>query len=127
MASFITPLVQFEVLNSIISFLTKDTYKLRLYTGVPGPKGEENLAKENGFQAVTIPQLAGEGEAAAGRKNSTAPEWVEVAGTEVYTHFGLFTDGVGPFLAWGEFTTPISVEKGDTFKINVGQLVIQAS
>jgi hypothetical protein len=94
--------------------------QIRLHIGNPGAEGKNNIAAENTKKAFTFAPIV-----AFSRKSSGAIEWVEVKGKEKYSFFTLWQSAGegGAFMGFGEFSEPISVEIGDTFKIPSGLLV----
>lgn len=96
--------------------------KILLHTGNPGKEGKENKAKEEAEKEIKTKEEGWVTEARS-IKNLNAIEWAEVKETEEYKFFSIRVGGV--FFGYGEFTAPVKVEKGDTFKINVKNLTIE--
>lgn len=101
---------------------TVGKFELKLHIGNPGTEGKTNVATENTKKICNMP-AAGEN-----LHNEAAIEWVEVKAKETYSFFSLWGKAIFDpepmFLGYGEFTVPIAVEIGDTFKINKEALTI---
>jgi hypothetical protein len=96
-----------------------ESMTVHLHTGNPGAAGTENKAKE-----TEAPLAEFAAAAAKKRLNKNNIEWVEVKFKETYKFFSLWNATGTVLKGWGEFTAPIEVEVGDTFRIVIGNLTI---
>jgi hypothetical protein len=99
---------------------TGSTYPwVKLHVGDPGAAGTSNVATE-----TTRKQATWASAAAASKATSADLVWTNVAGTEDYTHFSLWTaSSAGSFGGSGTITAN-AVTSGDTFTIPSGQLTL---
>lgn len=94
------------------------TVYVKLHTGDPGEEGTANAAVEATRKAITL------GAAASGvRKNTTAAEYTNVAGTETYSYVS-YWDAVSGGNCWGSgpLAEAKSVTAGESIVFPVGEL-----
>lgn len=92
---------------------------IQLHTGDPGSAGTANVATETTRKSISFG-------AASGASIATDADitWTDVAGTEDFTHFTLWTASTaGTFIASGTITAN-AVTAGDTFTIPSGDLTL---
>lgn len=118
MATLISARTAAAALNAIPT--SSEKQEAQLHTGNPGSEGKNNVATENTKKSFTLPTVT-EGEAAAGRKNSTVAEWPEVKAAEEYKFISIWEFGF--FVGYMELTEPKKVELGNTFKFPIGSIV----
>jgi hypothetical protein len=92
---------------------------VKLHVGAPGSAGTSNAATETTRKQLSCAAAAG-GDIAS----DATLTWTNVAGTEDYTHFSLWTaSSGGTFLGSGTITAN-AVTAGDTFTIASGSFTI---
>jgi hypothetical protein len=95
----------------------------KLHTADPGASGATAPATETTRQQVTFGSAASTGTIS----NTAAVEWTDVAATENYTHYSLWTASTaGNFLGSGTVTGG-SVAAGNNFTIPIGDFTITQS
>lgn len=95
---------------------------LKLYVGDPGATGAANAAAETTRKLVSFAAASG-----GAVSNDAALTWTSVAGTEDYTHWGLFDASSGGNFLWSGTMTANAVTAGDTFTIPIGDLDLTAA
>jgi len=97
---------------------------IQLHTGDPGSAGTANVATETTRKDVTSSFSA----ASAGAvTNDVAVTWTDVAGSEDFTHWSLFSaSSAGTFYLSGTVTAN-AVTAGDTFTLPVGDIDLTLS
>lgn len=96
----------------------------KLHTGDPGVGGTSNAATETDRQEVTF----GSDADAGAISNTAAVEWEDVAATETYTHVSLWTAATdGTWLANDDLPDPKDVDAGDTARLAIGSITLEAS
>jgi hypothetical protein len=127
---FITKKAQRQMLNGLAGENEKhsegagnEAFRLGVFKGNPGEAGLANKADGGAVRAFIMPFVTEEA-APEGRKNSNAIEFAEVVAKETYTFVGL-QNALSEFMGFGELTAPVAVEVGDTFKINIGNLIVK--
>lgn len=94
---------------------------IQLHVGDPGASGTSNVATETTRKDITSVMAA----ASAGAVTSdTLVSWTNVAGTEDFTHFAVFSASSAGTFYWSGTITANSVTAGDTFNLAVGDIDI---
>lgn len=91
----------------------------QLHTGDPGAAGTSNVATETTRQEITSSFSAASGGALT---TDTAITWTNVAGTEDYTHYSVWSAASNGTFYWSGTITANSVTAGDNFTIAIGDL-----
>lgn len=92
---------------------------MKLHVGDPGAAGTSNAATETTRKDVTAVFAA----ASAGTvTNDTAVTWTNVAGTEDYTHYTIWSASTAGTFYWSGTITANAVTAGDTFSLPVGDI-----
>lgn len=92
---------------------------VKLHTGDPGATGTSNPATETTRQQVSV------GAAAGGSISSNADlTWTNVAATEDYTHFTVWTASSGGTFGFSGTITAPAVTAGATFTIGSGSFTV---
>lgn len=95
---------------------------VKLHVGDPGSAGASNAATETTRKQVTWASAS-----SASKASSADLTWTNVAGTEDYTHFSLWTaSSAGSFGGSGTVTAN-AVVAADTFTIPSGSLTLSLS
>jgi len=95
---------------------------IKLHVGDPGGSGTSNAATETTRKQVTWASAS-----SASKASSADLTWTNVAGSEDYTHFSLWTaSSAGSFGGSGTVTAN-AVTAADTFTIPSGSLVLSLS
>lgn len=93
---------------------------IKLHVGDPGSAGTSNAATETTRKQATFGNAASAGSIA----NTVALTWTNVAGTEDYTHFSMWTASTaGTFLGSGTVTAN-AVAITDDFAVAIGALTV---
>ncbi len=90
---------------------------IKLHTGDPGSAGTSNAATETTRKDVTAVFAAASGGTVT---SNVAVTWTNVAGTEDYTHFSIWTASTAGTFLWSGSITANSVTAGDTFTLASG-------
>lgn len=90
---------------------------VQLHTGDPGAAGTANVATETDRMQVTWAAASG-----GVLSNSADLEWTNVAGSEDYTHFTVWTLSAAGTFGWSGLVAANAVTIGDTFTIFAGTL-----
>jgi UDP-N-acetylglucosamine enolpyruvyl transferase len=108
--------------NSALDTVGSTYSWLKLHTGAPGSAGTSNAATETTRKQITYASASG------GSKASSADAtWTNVAGSETYSHFSLWTaSSAGTFGVSGAITAN-AVTAGDTFTISSGSLTLSVT
>jgi hypothetical protein len=93
----------------------------QLHVGDPGAAGTANVATETTRKDVTAVFAAASGGAVT---SDTLVSWTNVAGSEDYTHWSLWTASSGGTFLWSGTMTANAVTAGDTFNLAVGDIDI---
>lgn len=102
--------------TSLDAFIAAYTW-VKLHVGDPGAAGTSNPATE-----TTRKQAAFSAAASGATANTGILTWTNVAGSEDYTHYTIWsTEGGGNFGGSGTVTAN-AVTAGDTFQVAVGDL-----
>ena len=97
---------------------------IQLHVGDPGANGTANVATETTRKDVTAVFAA----AASGAVTSdTAVTWTNVAGSEDFTHWSLWSASAAGTFYWSGTITANAVTAGDTFTFAVGDIDISLS
>ncbi len=92
---------------------------IKLHVGDPGAAGTSNAAVETTRKDITAVFSA----AASGAVTSdTAVTWTNVAGTEDFTHWSVWTASTGGTFLWSGTVTANAVTAGDTFTLPIGDI-----
>jgi hypothetical protein len=103
--------------NAALTTLTGTYSWVQLHTGDPGANGTANVATETDRVQATW------GSAASGTiSNSAQLQWTNVAGTEDFTHFTVWTASSAGTFGFSGTVTANAVTAGDTFTIPTGDL-----
>lgn len=102
-----------------------NVFSVRLHTGNPTVTQNSNNAKENKektFKFNTLAELEGH---MYELRNREALEWAEVGFAETYTWISIRQpEGFGGVINI-ELSAPVVVAVGDTFRINIGKLILK--
>jgi uncharacterized membrane protein YtjA (UPF0391 family) len=90
---------------------------VKLHVGSPGAAGTSNPAVE-----TTRKQASWAAAASGASSNTGALTWTNVAGTEDYTHFTVWTLAAAGVFGFSGIITANAVVAGDTFVIAIGDL-----
>jgi hypothetical protein len=108
--------------NSILTDLGTTYSYIQLHVGDPGSAGTANVATETDrVQATWTTPASG------AMANSGAIQWTNVAGTEDYTHFSVWTASTSGSCGWTGTITANAVTTGDNFTIPDGDLDVSLS
>lgn len=110
-----------EANDAIDALLASYTW-VKLHTGDPGASGASNAATETTRKQATW-SAASSGHA----DNTGALTWTNVAGTEDFTHFSLWTASTAGTFGFSGTITANAVTAGDTFTIAANDLDITAA
>lgn len=92
---------------------------MKLHVGDPGAAGTSNAATETTRKDITAVFSA----ASAGAITSdTAVTWTNVAGTEDYTHYSVWSASTAGTFYWSGTITANAVTAGDTFTLGIGDI-----
>jgi hypothetical protein len=97
---------------------------IQLHVGDPGASGTSNVATETTRKDITSVFSAASG---ATVTSDTLVSWTNVAGTEDFTHFAIFSASSAGTFYWSGTITANSVTAGDTFNLAVGDIDISLS
>lgn len=92
---------------------------IQLHTGDPGAAGTSNVATETDRQDITSSFSAASGGTVT---NDVAITWTNVAGSEDFTHYSVWSASSAGTFYWSGTITANAVTAGDTFTIPVGDL-----
>lgn len=92
---------------------------IQLHTGDPGAAGTSNVATETDRIDITSSFSTASGGAVT---NDVAIQWTNVAGSEDYTHYSVWSASSNGTFYWSGAITANAVTAGDTFTIPVGDL-----
>lgn len=92
---------------------------IQLHVGDPGEAGTADAAAEATRKAIAFDAAAG-----GAMDNTSLLEWLNVAGTETYTHFSLWDDLTAGNCLWTGTITANPVTAGDTFQIAAADLTL---
>lgn len=101
-----------DELNSIYSWV-------QLHVGDPGSAGTANVATETTRKQVTWAAFA-----AGASSNTAALTWTNVAGSEDYTHYTVWTASAAGTFGHSGTVTANPITAGDTFNVAIGDLDI---
>jgi hypothetical protein len=90
---------------------------VKLHVGSPGANGTSNAAGE-----TTRQQATWSASAAGASANTNTLTWTNVASSEDYTHFSVWTLVTGGVFGFSGTVTANAVAAGDTFTIAIGDL-----
>ncbi len=102
--------------TALTGILTSYTW-VKLHVGAPGAAGTANPATETTRKQVTWGTVSG----GAG-DNTGALTWTNVAGSEDYTHFTVWTASTAGTFGFSGVITANAVTTGDTFTIPANDL-----
>ena len=95
---------------------------IKLHVGAPGAAGTSNPAGETTRQQATW------GAAASGAAaNTNLISWTNVAASEDYTHFTVWTASTAGTFGFSGTITSNAVVAGDTFQIAIGDLDVSVT
>ena len=92
---------------------------IQLHTGDPGAAGTANVATETDRQDITSSFSTASGGTVT---NDVAITWTNVAGSEDFTHYSVWSASTAGTFYWSGTITANAVTAGDTFTIPVGDL-----
>jgi len=92
---------------------------IQLHVGDPGAAGTANVATESTRKDVTSSFSAATGGAVT---NDVAVTWTNVAGTEDFTHWSVWSASSSGTFYWSGTITANPVVAGDTFTLPVGDI-----
>lgn len=103
--------------NALLDSLGSTYSWIKLHTGAPGANGTANAATETTRKQATF------GAASGAALTTTAPlQWTNVAGSEDYTHYTMWTASSGGTFGHSGTITANPVTAADTFTIATGDL-----
>lgn len=106
--------------NAIVAGL--DGTYIQLHVGDPGAAGTANAATETTRKLISLGAVSG-----GSATNDGAITWTSIAGSQDPTHYSLWTAvSAGTFKFSGTITAD-AYTAGNTFTIDVGQLLIAVS
>lgn len=103
--------------NTALDNLLASFSFVKLHIGDPGANGTANPAVETTRQQATWAAAA-----SGASSNTNLLSWSNVAGTEDYTHFSVWTLVSGGVFGFSGTVTANAVAAGDTFSIAIGNL-----
>lgn len=103
--------------NTLLDALDAAYDWVKLHTGAPGSAATANAATETTRKQVTM--SAGSSAAIA---NTGALTWTNVAGSEDYTHFSVWSASSGGSFGYSGTVTANAVTAGDTFTVAIGDM-----
>src|SRR5688500_5584885 len=103
--------------NAALTTLIGTYTWVQLHVGDPGAAGTANVATEADRVQVDWGTVA-----AGAVANDAAVEWTNVAGTEDYTHFTVWSLAAAGVFGFSGTVTANAVTTGDTFSIPIGDL-----
>lgn len=105
--------------NALLDKLGTDYPWIKMHVGVPGAAGTTNPATETTRKQATFAA------ASAGSMATNAQlAWTNVAGTETYTHYSMWTASTAGTCGHTGAVTANPVTAGDNFTINSGGLTV---
>jgi hypothetical protein len=117
-----------ELLKAIAEGEAGGKWNVRLHIGDPGVEGKNNPATENAQKDFKF-DFAGLAAHKYEQKNVAAMEWVEVKKEEEYLWISVWASAAKPelevFKINIKLTEGVKVKVGDTFRINIGKLIIK--
>ncbi|MFE1192925.1 hypothetical protein ACFW6E_09005 [Streptomyces olivaceoviridis] len=105
--------------NSALDSLGTTYPWIKLHVGDPGANGTANTAVETTRKQVTWASAS-----AASKASSADLVWTNVAGSERFTHFSLWTASTAGSFGGSGTVTANAVATGDTFTIPTGSLTL---
>lgn len=108
--------------NAALTTLTGTYTWVKLHVGDPGANGTANAATNTTRVQVTWGSPAG-----GAVSNTAILQWTNVAGSEDYTHFSVWTASSAGTFGFSGTVTANAVTAGDTFTIAVGDLDVTLS
>lgn len=127
MAVGLAPSFAEDILDAIAnqSNLTAPTaLHMQLHDGDPGAAGTANVADETTRQDITAAFAAASGGTCT---TDTAVTWTDVAASETYTHYSVWSASSNGTFYWSGQITANAVSDGDTFTIPIGDLDLTLS
>lgn len=103
--------------NTALDAFTGAYTWIKLHVGAPGAAGTSNPATE-----TTRKQAAFSASSGGATANTGALTWTNVAGSEDYTHFTIWTASTAGTFGGSGTVTANPVTAGDTFQVAVGDL-----
>ncbi len=103
--------------NSALDTLVAAYPWIKLHVGAPGAAGTSNAAAETTRKQVTWGSASG-----GAVSNSAQVQWTNVAGSEDYTHFTLWTASTAGTFGYSGTMTANAVSAGDTFTLAIGDI-----
>lgn len=103
--------------NAALDTLLATYSWVKLHVGSPGANGTSNPATE-----TTRKQATWAAAAAGASSNTNLLSWTNVAGSEDYTHFTVWTASTAGVFGFSGTVTANPVTAGDTFQIAIGDL-----
>jgi hypothetical protein len=103
--------------NAALDTLLATYSWVKLHIGSPGANGTTNPAVETTRQQATWAAAA-----AGAAANTNLLSWTNVAGSEDYTHFSVWTLNAAGVFGFSGTITANAVTAGDTFEIAIGDL-----
>lgn len=103
--------------NAALDTLLATYSWVKLHVGAPGANGTSNPAVETTRKQATWSAAAGGASA-----NTNQLQWTNVAGSEDYTHFTVWTASTNGVFGFSGIITANAVTAGDTFQIAIGDL-----
>lgn len=108
--------------NSLLDTLAAAYPWIKLHTGAPGAAGTANAATE-----TTRKQASWAAASGAVVSTSAQLQWTNVAGTEDYTHYSMWTASAAGSFGHSGTITANAVTAGDTFTIATADLDVSFS
>ena len=105
-----------------LNALRADYTWVQLHVGEPGANGTANVAVETDRMQVTWAVAVG-----GTLTSSSQLQWTNVAGTEDYTHFTVWTLAAAGTFGFSGTVTANPVTAGDTFTIAAGDLDVSVT
>ena len=103
--------------NTALDSLLASFTWVKLHIGSPGTAGTSNPAVETTRQQATFSAAA-----AGASANTNLLSWTNVAASEDYTHFTVWTLNAAGVFGFSGIITANAVTAGDTFQIAIGDL-----
>ena len=97
---------------------------IKLHIGDPGSAGTSNAATETTRKDITASFAAASGGTCTTNADTT---WTNVAATEDYTHYTIWSASSGGTFYWSGTVTASAVTAGDTFTIAAADLDLSLS
>lgn len=113
-----------DALTNQANYTAPTALWIQLHTGDPGAAGTSNVATESTRKDVTAAFAAASGGTVT---TNTAVTWTNVAGSEDFTHYSIWSASSAGTFYWSGTITANPVTAGDTFTLGSGDIDLTIS